>query len=191
MSRTRWREFVGGLSAVVMGLLAGTDARGQEPAQGASAPGVPEVVGGSVWSIEQIVRMSPAELDALYAQGVVAAVPAGRVKGHALVAPGKPWAAPASKGARVVWQGKIFDPSGTAVVNRFFGVKAIKGNVYAAESWRDGQPALIIDYSETSRVYARYRDEIRQVGPGLYLGLMYTRSNPPELKRYFALEAGR
>jgi len=185
MARTRWREFVGGLSAVVVGLLAGSSARGQGPVQGSPQTEAP----GTVCSIEQIVRMSPAELDALYAQGVAAAVPAGRVRGHALVAPGKAWAVPASKGARLVWQGKIFDPSGTAVVNRFFGVRAIKGNVYVAESWRDGQPALIIDYSETSHVYAQYRDEIRQVGPGLYLGLMYTRSCPPELKRYFALEA--
>jgi hypothetical protein len=53
----------------------------------------------------------------------------------------------------------------------------------------DGRPALIIDYSRTSHVYARYRDEIRQVGPGLYLGLMYTRTAPqPTLKTYFLLE---
>jgi hypothetical protein len=141
------------------------------------------------YTIDQVVRMSPGELDAVYAQGVAAAVPAGRVKGHALVAPGKRWAVPASKGARVLWQGKVFDPSGDGVVNRFFGVRMIRGNVYVAESWRDARPALIIDYSETSRVYARYRDEIRQVGPGVYLGLMYTRTSPPELKRYFALEA--
>lgn len=183
MPRVRWREWLGGLSAVVVGLLAGSAARGQGPAP------EPGVAGGGILTIDSIVRMSPAELDALYARGVATGAPAGRVRGHALVAPGKRWAVPASRGARLVWQGKVFDPSGAAVVNRFFGVRMIKGNVYLAESWRDGQPALIIDYSETSRVYARYRDEIRQVGPGLYLGLMYTRTNPPELKRYFALEA--
>ena len=178
MPRRFWRAWVG----VVLGLLAGSTARGQEPAQ-------PGFASGPAMTMEQIVRMSPEALDALYAQGVATAIPAGRVKGHALVAPGKRWAVPASKGARLVWQGKVFDPSGDGVVNRFFGLRMIRGNVYLAESWRDGQPALIIDYKDTSRVYARYRDEIRQVGPGLYLGLMYTRTNPPELKRYFALEA--
>jgi hypothetical protein len=175
MARARWAGLVGGLSAALAGLGVGAAAWGQE------AP--------MVGSIDQIVRMSPAELDALSAGGVAAGVPAGRVKGHALVAPGKRFAAAASRGARLVWQGKVFDDSGTGVVNRFFGLRMIRGNVYAAESWRDGRPALVIDYSDTSRVYARYRDEIRQVGPGLYLGLMYTRTNPPELKRYFALEA--
>ncbi len=183
MRRLRWRDVIGGLSAVVVGMLAGSSARAQEPPQGASPPGA-----GPGATIEQIVRMSPAELEALYGQGVAAALPAGRVRGHALVAPGKRWAVPSSKAARLVWQGKVFDPSGSAVVNRFFGVRAIKGNVYLAESWRDGQPALIIDYSGTSVLYGKYRDEIRQVGPNAYLGLMFTRTNPPELKTYFALE---
>ena len=58
-----------------------------------------------------------------------------------------------------------------------------------AESWRDGGPALILDYSQTSLLYAPYRDEIRQIAPGLYLGLMFDRNTcPPKLKMYFALE---
>jgi hypothetical protein len=89
-----------------------------------------------------------------------------------------------------MWQGKIFDESGNSAVNKFFGLKVIRANVYCAESWRDGRPALILDYSETSRLYAPYRDEIREVAPGLYLGLMYERTSPaPKLKMYFVLEA--
>ena len=53
----------------------------------------------------------------------------------------------------------------------------------------DGGPALVLDYSRTSRVYADNRDEIRQVAPGLFLGLMYDRTtSPPRLQMYFALE---
>ena len=48
-------------------------------------------------------------------------------------------------------------------------------------------------FSTTARrrcVYKNYRDEIRQVGPGLYLGLMYDRTTaPPKTVMYFALEA--
>ncbi|HEY2159561.1 MAG TPA: hypothetical protein VGH33_28310, partial [Isosphaeraceae bacterium] len=74
-------------------------------------------------------------------------------------------------------------------VNKFFGVRSVPGRLYQAESWRDGQPALILDYQETSRIYRNNSDEIRQVGPGLYLGLMYARTSPePTLKMYFALE---
>ena len=49
---------------------------------------------------------------------------------------------------------------------------------------------LVLDYSQTSLVYANNRDEIRQVAPGLFLGLMYDRTTaPPGLVMYFALES--
>src|SRR2546421_327244 len=64
------------------------------------------------------------------------------------------------------------------------------GNVYHDTSWYDGRPALILDYADTSLVYKKYRDEIREVAPGLYLGLMYKRRCPqPKFKMYFALQA--
>jgi hypothetical protein len=89
----------------------------------------------------------------------------------------------------VVWQGKVFRDDGTTAVNRFFGVRAIQGNLSYAPSWVDGRPALILDYQGTSLVYGRYRDEIRQVGPNLYLGVMFARTQPaPTIARYFAFE---
>ena len=64
------------------------------------------------------------------------------------------------------------------------------GKVYAGPSWLDGNPSMILDYEGTSKVYANYRDEIRQVTPGLYLGLMYDRTTaPPNLKMYFAFDS--
>ncbi len=65
----------------------------------------------------------------------------------------------------------------------------IRGQLYQGPSWLDGAPALVLDYSQTSRIYADNRDEIRQVAPGLFLGLMYDRTTaPPRLSMYFALE---
>ena len=53
----------------------------------------------------------------------------------------------------------------------------------------DGGPSLVLDYIQTSRIYADNRDEIRQVAPGLFLGLMYNRTtSPPEVQMYFVLE---
>jgi hypothetical protein len=93
-------------------------------------------------------------------------------------------------GTRLVWQGKIFDSGSPAAVNRFFGLPIVRAQVYQAESWLDGGPSLVLDYSQTSRVYAQNRDEIRQVAPGLFLGLMYERTVPqPTLRMYFVLEA--
>jgi len=89
-----------------------------------------------------------------------------------------------------MWQGKVFNSADSTAVNRFFGIRIIKGKVYYGESWLDGRPSLILDYSETSRLYAPYRDEIREVAPGLFLGLMYERTAPQAtFKMYFALES--
>lgn len=145
---------------------------------------------GPAMTIDDLVRKSGPELDALYASGSSPSIPDGRVKGRAIYGPGTKLAVPMSRGARLVWQGKVFDAAGGTAVNKFFGVRAVRGRLYQGESWRDGAPALILDYQGTSKVYANYRDEIRQVGPGLYLGLMYARTSPnPTLKMYFALEA--
>lgn len=153
-------------------------------------PNPPTLMIPPIQRLDDLVRLRPEQLDALYAGGTASAIPAGKVQGRAIYYPGTAAAVPVSKGARLVWQGKVFDPSGASAVNRFFGVKAVRADVYQAESWRDGHPSLILDYSKTSKVYANFRDEIRQVAPGLYLGLMYARTTPsPKLKLYFVLES--
>jgi hypothetical protein len=106
-----------------------------------------------------------------------------------LLAPGTRRNGVMATGTRLVWQGKTIDPTNAVATNRFFGLPVVRAQIYQGESWLDGAPALILDYSRTSRVYARNRDEIRQVAPGLFLGLMYGRATPtPDLKMYFALE---
>ena len=54
-----------------------------------------------------------------------------------------------------------------------FGLHLVKAKVYVAPSWFDGQPAIILDYSKTSLIAHRVRDEIREVSPGLYLGIVF------------------
>ena len=160
-----------------------------QPSAFATLVSTPTPAQGPSMTIDDLVRMTGPELDALYAAGTVPPIPDGRVRGRAIYYPGTRWAAPISAGARVVWQGKVFDRQNARAVNKFFGVRSVPGRLYQAESWRDGRPALILDYQETSRIYRNNRDEIRQVGPGLYLGLMYARTSPqPTLKMYFALE---
>lgn len=155
-------------------------------AGGASAPG--GLMNAPILTIKELVRMSPSQLEQLYRQGSVPAVPSGRVNGRAILYPGTKLAAPASSVARFMWQGKVFCPQESTAVNRFFGIRAIRGNLYYAESWYDGNPALILDYKDTSKIYAANRDEIREVAPGLFLGLMYERTQPqPTFKMFFAL----
>jgi hypothetical protein len=143
----------------------------------------------SLVTLDQLLRMSPAELEALYRQGVAEAIPEGRVRGTALLAPGTWRTRTLARGTRLVWQGKIIEPGQATAVNRFFGMRIIRGQLYQGPSWLDGAPSLVLDYSQTSRIYAKNRDEIRQVAPGLFLGLMYDRTtSPPGLSMYFALQ---
>lgn len=141
-------------------------------------------------TLDGLVGLDRATLDGLYAQAGPGAIPEGRVRGRVLALPGTRLARPASSAARIVWQGKVFQPDRAEVVNRFFGLRMIRADLSYGPSWRDGGPAIILDYQRTSRVYARYRDEVREIAPGLYLGLMYARDCPePRLTRYFAFEA--
>ena len=164
------------MTAFVLNSTSGTAARAQAPT--------------SALSVGRLVQMSGAELDALYRQGTSVGMPPGRVRGTALLAPGTRRNAALARGTRLVWQGKVFEPAEAFAVNRFFGLPMIRAQVFQDQSWLDGAPALVLDYSRTSRVYAQYRDEIRQVAPGLFLGLMYARTTPqPTLRMYFALES--
>jgi hypothetical protein len=177
------RSFV---AIAFVGFVLSVSARSALAQKGGSIP-IP-----SIQSLDDLAGLSPAQLDALYASGTASALPSGKIEGRAIQFPGTSIAVPASKAARVVWQGKVIDASGTRAVNRFFGVKMIHAKIYQGQSWRDGGPALILDYQNSSLVYARNRDEIREVAPGLFLGLMYARTSPtPTLKMYFALDGRR
>jgi hypothetical protein len=152
--------------------------RGQSPAAPAGV------------TLDQLLAMSTAELDTVYRLGASVAIPEGRIRGTAILSPGTRRTRALSRGARLMWQGKVFEPGQTSAVNRFFGMRLVRAQVYQGPSWLDGQPSLILDYSQTSRVYENNRDEIRQVAPGLWLGLMYDRTtSPPGLVMYFALES--
>jgi hypothetical protein len=162
-----------GLALLCMGLVPCAHAGAQTPAIG----------------VDQLLRMSGPELEALYRQGSVAGVPPGRVRGTAILSPGTRRNEAMARGTRLIWQGKVFDPAESSAVNRFFGLPIVRAQVYQEQSWLDGAPTLVLDYSRTSRLYARNRDEIRQVAPGLLLGLMYARTTPwPTMRMYFALE---
>jgi hypothetical protein len=182
LGRTIGRGAVRGLG-VVLALACGSMAAGEARGQG------PTPVPSSGVTLEALLRMSPAEIEAVYRRGTAVAIPPGRVRGTALLAPGTRRARTLSRGARLVWQGKFIEPDQATAVNRFFGMKLIRGQLYQGPSWLDGAPALILDYSRTSRIYANNRDEIRQVAPGLFVGLMYDRTAaPPQLSMYFVLE---
>jgi hypothetical protein len=71
----------------------------------------------------------------------------------------------------------VFDPVQGTLRNKIspFGIAAIAARVYKGESFLDGEECIVLDYSRTSSSARWVRDEIREVGPGVYLGIAYLR----------------
>jgi hypothetical protein len=128
------------------------------------------------YDVPQLLKMSQAELDELFTKSTTGEIPNGEAAGTAIVAPGSTYTAEvASFINHFAWQGKVFDAQKGQLKNRIlpFGLNAIIAKVYKAPSWLDGKECIVLDYSETSVVAHWIRDEIRQIGPGLYLGKVY------------------
>ncbi len=75
----------------------------------------------------------------------------------------------------LIWKGKVFNPASGDLKNLIgpFGMHLTRAVVYEEGSWFSPGPAIILDYSRTSFVAGKIRDEIREVEPGVYLGQVY------------------
>ncbi len=123
-----------------------------------------------------LLEMSHAELDDLFRGAEPGPIPDGEGDGTVVFAPDKPIAETAAKLAHLIaWKGKVFNSAAGELRNEVgpLGNLAIRAKVYRDESWFDGKEAIILDYSKTSLVAHWIRDEIREVAPGLYLGIVY------------------
>lgn len=127
-------------------------------------------------SIEQLLKMSQDELDALFSASEAGPIPNGQADGTAIIAPGTSFSPELATFVNLfAWQGKIFDAKNGLLKNRIlsFGIDAIVARVYRAPSWLDNKECIVLDYSQTSVVAQWIRDEIRQIDPGLYLGKVF------------------
>jgi hypothetical protein len=127
-------------------------------------------------SIPPLLSMAPAQLDDLYRHSPAGAIPNGVGEGVAILLPGTPLARSAAKIVRLLfWQGKVFDAPRGELRNRItiFRVLAVRARAYTGMSLLDGNESIILDYSRTSLLARWVRDEMREVAPGLYLGLAY------------------
>jgi len=128
------------------------------------------------YDVPQLFKMTQAQLDELFTNSAPGEIPDGQADGTAIVAPGTTYSQEiASFINHFAWQGKVFDAKKGVLKNRIlpFGLNAIIAKVYKGLSWLDNKECIVLDYSETSFVAHWIRDEIRQIGPGLYLGKVY------------------
>ena len=149
----------------------------------------PGVLSRPSYTPEQLLRMSEPELIDLYKCSPPAPVPTTYTPGLVIFQPGSCITVPLARVMEcTAWQGKYFPCEGT-MVNRQFGVPTVKANIYAGESWLDGRPSTVFDYADTSLVCKRYRDEVREVSPGVCLGIMHRRAKDgPKIATWFALD---
>jgi hypothetical protein len=125
---------------------------------------------------KEFLAMSGEQLDEIFRNSPVGEIPRGESDGIAIVAPGTEVS---DKIAGFVnhytWQGKVFEPEKGELRNKILprGHKAIVAKVYKDKSWFDGKECIVLDYSKTSLIAGWIRDEIREVSPAIYLGLVY------------------
>ncbi len=127
-------------------------------------------------TVPEMLKMSQAQLDALFTASPPGDIPQGAANGTAIVAPGTTYTADiAGFVNHFAWQGKVFDPQKGVLRNRIlpFGLNAIIAKVYKGPSWLDDKECIVLDYSETSLLAHWIRDEIREVAPRVYLGKVY------------------
>lgn len=128
------------------------------------------------YTVPQLLKMSQAQLDELFKKSPAGKIPNGEADGTAIVAPGTKYSKEVARFINnFAWQGKVFDAKKGLLKNKIFpfGLNAIIATVYKAPSWLDGKECIVLDYSDTSLVAKWIRDEIRQIGPRLYLGKVY------------------
>ncbi|MBJ8340088.1 hypothetical protein JGU71_14440 [Antrihabitans sp. YC3-6] len=118
-------------------------------------------------------RCNPGQHDAIYRWATAGAPPMGVKAGWVLSPPVTAAIAPA------IWIGKVFYPG--FVRNRLspFGFEGVQGSVYVAPSATDGRACWIIDYTRSELPW--FIDEMREVTPGVYLGMSYRYAGTREL----------
>jgi hypothetical protein len=117
-------------------------------------------------------------LDKLFRASPAGPIPNGSLSGTLLAFPGTPAAPPLALLAHVLlWQGKVVDRHARTLRNKVTPLRwrAFSARVSLEASWVDGRECILLDYSRTSFLARSVRDELRMVGPGLYLGVAWMR----------------
>lgn len=127
-------------------------------------------------TVQGLLRTPGAKLDDLFRRSPAGRIPVGDSDGMLIFAPNSWFAATVAKLVQLIaWKGKVFDPGTATLRNKVgpLGTPAMAAKVYYGHSWYDANEAIVLDYSHTSLMARWIRDEIREVSPGLFLGIVY------------------
>jgi len=132
-------------------------------------------VSGTV-SEQVLLDMNNETLDWVFRRSEAGPIPNGNMHGTLLAFPGTRIAKPFAAIVYLVgWQGKVVDRHRGYLLNKVSALRLrlVKAKVSYDDSWVDGRECVLLDYSQTSLVAKFVRDEIRLVGPSLYLGVVW------------------
>jgi hypothetical protein len=130
----------------------------------------------SLIGASSLIGDTTGELGDLFRAGTVGAIPHGRGKGTVLIGTGGALARlAAALSYALAWRGKVVNAHEGRLKNLVtpLAIQAIEAAVYKQDSWYDGEPCIVLDYSKTSFVAHKIRDEIREIAPGVFLGLVF------------------
>lgn len=123
-----------------------------------------------------LIAATKPELAKLFSSGRAGEIPDGRGRGTVLLGTGG-LAARVAAGLSyaLAWRGKVVNARTARLLNILtpLQIEAIEAMIYKQDSWYDGGPCIVLDYSKTSFVARRIRDEIREIAPGVYLGIVF------------------
>ena len=123
-----------------------------------------------------LVPATRGELATLFGSGRVGAIPDGHGRGTVLIGTGGITSRLAAAAAyALAWRGKMVNARTERLKNILtpLNIQAIEAVIYKQDSWYDGDPCIVLDYSKTSLVARQVRDEIREIAPGVFLGLVF------------------
>ena len=123
-----------------------------------------------------LLNMSQAEIDELYKQASVGEIPDGESKGIAIIAAGTILVKIMALISKLFfWQGKFFYREQEFYLNIIppFGLRAFKGKIYKGNGQFCEGEAIILDYSQTSFLFKKVKEEMREIAPGFYLAQVY------------------
>ncbi|CAN5744307.1 hypothetical protein BH20VER1_BH20VER1_16850 [soil metagenome] len=137
---------------------------------------MPSATPSAIKSPSEFLTMSGDQLDDIFRSSASGEIPRGEGKGTAIIAPGSKVSDEIARFVHLfTWKGKVFDPVKGELRNKILplGHKAIVAKVYKDQSWFDQKECIVLDYSKTSLLAKWIRDEIREVAPGIYLGIVF------------------
>ena len=146
---------------------------------------------GACLTPADLARMDECRLETVFRQGKVGSTPCGAGRGKVLLVTDALLPRVRARLMGSVWKGKYFYPGTCTFTNQWVGFRAVEATVVTGPSWDDGAPCFVLDYPTTAAVFGNTRDELREIGEGLFLGRFYERCPCPKFRGYFVLDFGQ